>query len=525
MNRIIISDDEKNIILEIENRDIKGCSFYNDGRIEKVTYDEIDVLKGFLLSNNNTKLPNEGEYSVVLDNETGFKHYFYDNREDYIMFFQNNGEASIETKEEYIGKHARREENIKNEKRFNIRNRIVTFSLVGLLFTMSIFSLPTLILQSRYPEFIRTNNFISVIDLFIDGKDLTPDDLIEGIHSSEDLSDEDQFFLAKRDLFQDILPYVNSSSFAKKIYRNRFKNITIKTYDNTGMRSAGYYSTGDPNSLYIADQYLDSNSFNDIISHEFIHMGQIYCRYNVISEACAEIVSSEYYEDSPAVSYSEEVYLMKKLMEIIGTEPILRYTYTSDFSHIKNAIDPYLTDNEYQIFLSDIERPNIDSPNYDEEEVKAKHESLNYLLDKIYERKFNKPSEKDMAISHLKDPSLVRYYFNQRKIAEVGSYYLAPLSTKKAMTLEDALINRIVYLYQTDETGRTIPVSYFDYLYSTYDTSKQIQYGSLITDPIDITLGEDNKLYVSIIEFNQHVKSIIPNVDEKIAEEENHKKL
>ncbi len=522
MNRIIISDEEKNTILEFDDKDLKGNTFYNDGRIENITYDDIEILKDFILSPNNTKLPNEGEYSVVLDNNTGLKHYFLDNREDYTMLFKNNGEYAIDTKEEkeeYIGRHAKRKDLTNKEKRFKIRKRIIHCTLVGLLYATMAFSYSSFVLFSRYPELEKGNNFFASIDLFFGTRDITADDLINSIYSSPNISDEDQQFLAKRDLFEDILPYVNTSNFSKQIYGVRFNNdLEIKTYDNTGMKSSGYFSYSDTSSLYIAEKYLATH-YDDIISHEFIHMLQVYCNYNVISEACAEIVSSEYYDNSPATAYSEEVYLIKKLMEIIGPDPVAQYTYTNDFSGIKNEIKPYLTENEYQIFLADIRRPNIDSPDYDEQEVKEKHESLNYLLDQIYERKFNKPSEKDIAIPHLKDPSLVRYYFNQRKKAKEGSHFLIPLGSKQTMTLEDAIAEKIVYMYQTDDFGNTISVSYFDYLYNTYDTNRPLEFGYLIDKPVEINLGEDGKLHVSITTYNNNVKAVIPNVEEKLAEE------
>ena len=85
MNRIFITDDEKQTIMDVNKNIFKGCTFYNDGRVERITKKTFDIFKNFILSKDQTRLPNEGKYEVILDNKSGLKHYFLDKKEDFEM--------------------------------------------------------------------------------------------------------------------------------------------------------------------------------------------------------------------------------------------------------------------------------------------------------------------------------------------------------------------------------------------------------------------------------------------------------
>ena len=82
MERIVIEDNNKKTIINIQNRTISGYSFYHDESVKELTKDDLDIFKLFFLSNDNKRLPNEGKYTVILDNITGLKHYFINGKED-----------------------------------------------------------------------------------------------------------------------------------------------------------------------------------------------------------------------------------------------------------------------------------------------------------------------------------------------------------------------------------------------------------------------------------------------------------
>lgn len=522
METIFIKDDENNIILNIDNNKYFGYTFYHDGRIESIDESVINYFDMFKLSNDNKELPNEGKYKVILDNKTGFKHYYLDNKESYIMFFNNNGVDTIQCKvenDEILGDNGWQKKEIltKKEKMFKVGKRIIRLTCLGLItFSLAASILNTCIIIKN-PERAKELRTVPIVEWVLGKKDYITSDLTKMIYRSEHLSDEDQLFLANEDFFNDILPYVNSSNFNKFLYSYRLDNIDIRLYDNTNRNSAGYYSSSDANVLYISEIGAITR-YSDILSHEFIHMCQGYCYYNVITEACAEIFSNEYFDDSPENSYASEVYLIKKMMEIIGTEPILEYNFGDSFKGIEDAVKPYLTDLEYETFLYDLSRPNIDSPQYDQVVADEKHASLDYLLDLIYERKYGTSIKNDPVIPYLDDPYLTRYYFNKKKIAKEGSYTLIFKEPSKKLTIEEAMEDGLVSLFQLSMGKKKTYISYDEYKNGKYDTSRQIYFETLFNGSLEIKLEKDGNLYVYIRTDDDIEKKDLPTVEEKLKD-------
>ena len=56
----------------------------------------------------------------------------------------------------------------------------------------------------------------------------------------------------------------------------------------------------------------------------------------------AEILSYEYFDNADTNSYQNEVYLIRKLMEIIGPIPLLKYNFLNDFYEIEKEVKKYL---------------------------------------------------------------------------------------------------------------------------------------------------------------------------------------
>ena len=530
MNRVYIEDEGRNIIIDSKDKMCGGYSFYDDGRVEQLTNKEIfDIFKDFLLSEDNKKLPNEGEYKVYLDNKTGFKHYFHNGEESFIMFFLNNGEDATAYREE---KKKEKKEIVLNdstakpyettkEKFFKIRRKIIRSTCMALLMVMvSAFTTNELMVfrkEDKATHYLRKNDMFPFFNYIIDNIRTSPNRLMGKINCSIYLEEDEKFFLANKDFLEDIAPYINSSEYAKSIFSYRFNDVLIDAYDNTNTGDAGYFSWDQPNVLHIAEKYVKEKYTNprfwDILSHEYIHSCQVCSYFNIIKESCAEIISYEYFDNSPLNSYSEEVYLMRKLMEIIGPEPIWRYNFAGSFDEIEKAVKPYLTEFEYEVFLYDLHRPNITSPDYDENEVRLKHESLDYLLDILYERKNGKSSDEDLVIPHLRDKRLVRHYFNGRKMKEYGSFVRTPDPyIEEKMTLEEAVKNQIVFIAQNDEEGNEINITWAEYINSTYNVDRGLFFKSRICETFNMYLNDEGtydviiKLYGNVMPLEDAVR-------------------
>ncbi len=475
MGMILITDDDKKTVIEYDNDFSRASVFYDDGRVEPVKENIFDLFGMFLLSDNNTNLPDEGSYKVILDNDTGFKHYFLDGKEDYIMFYNNNGEEyAIDYYETLEDNGWRPKEKLPlKEKLFRVGKSVIHTTFMGFLIVMFYLSALNLDLVRKYPEKVKSFRDIPAVEWIMGKEDYTVDDLINKIMNDEELYDEDKFYLANRDFFADILPYVNQSNFVKYLYGYKFNNIVIDTFDDNNTRTGGYYRSSEPNKINIGNSNLTHNYF-DVLAHEFIHLCQGRCFYNLISEASAEIISHEYFDDAKENSYIKEVYLLKKMMEIIGPEPILKYVFANDFSDISNAIKPYLSSSEYKTFLDDLKRKNDDNFSH-MNEVDNKNKSLDSLLDTVYLRKYGESVDNDPVISYLKNDTLVRYYFNQRKMDKEGSRVIIPEdeSTFK-ISFKEAILEEAIVLFQKDLEGNDIRLSYDDYEDGNYDKRRML---------------------------------------------------
>lgn len=410
METIRIEDENCNIILYLENKILQGYQFNKDNTIEIVNESVMDYFKFLVSSQNYTELADEEEYKVILDNETGLKHYFKNSIEDYTMFFKKNGEYDVCFK----GTGGFIKEKI--SKRFKI-SRIKELFVICTLSSLLGISISHLTV---------TPTNIQKLYEILDIEDISINDIENKIGASS-LTEEEKKFIYNEDFLLDILPLKNESNYLKYICNKSFNNLNIKSYgpeDDKYEGTLGYYNYNDLGTIHLRDYEELTYAQKDTYSHEFIHMCQV-CQssgYNLIREACAEIISEEYY-NSPANSYSRQVKLVKKMMEIIGSEPIWIYNFTGDFSSIEERVKPYLEEEEYEEFIKDL---TFETDGKGANTNKIKFASLDKLLNKLYYNIYNIDISEDKIINMIDDDddTLVRYYFNPRLINQENSYYL-----------------------------------------------------------------------------------------------------
>ena len=528
MNRIFITDDEKQTIMDVNKNVFKGCTFYNDGRVERITKKTFDIFKNFILSKDQTRLPNEGKYEVILDNKSGLEHYFLDKKEDFEMLFYNNGSSAIECDEDKENVEPKKKSLISRigNRLFKFGKTIVSVSVAGLTLGLLIVTvmnwtyllsnkdglqkfndlhLPTIkkvqiVTLDSVQRYLRENVKESEpierveepeeIELPVNIEDITIEEVIDGIYNkSPELSQEEKDLLFNKDFFEDLLSYVNSSNASKILFRERFNNIIIKVDDNIRDGVAGRYNPSNPNVIWVCREALeDPEWYFDIIVHELIHMAQN-CDYyyNVITEACAEILSSEYYGYKES-TYSEEVYLVKKLMEIIGVEPIIEYLYTGSFNGISEGLRLYLNDVEYNSVLETLHQTNNYDANHSVLANHISHEICDLYLDFAFKRKYGVWPNEDLVMRHLKDKDLVRYYFNARKNKKEGSYTYQAMDSH--MRLEDAMKNEVLSITTVDDDGKTKELTYEDFV--SYRHHNRIRFNCNIANrTFNVYYGKD----------------------------------
>ena len=526
METIIIDEIDKRTYINIDRKKVMGNTFYSNGRIEPITNQTFSIFKAFILSSNKRELPMEGKYKVFLDNNTGFKHYFLDGKENYTMLFLNNGESSgipkkkdKKTINNLLSRKGLSDRVEKLEKKFTIGQRIIHCTCRGLLNALLlVFLANSLIVVSNPYAYKDLGPYPAISYVTGVNKTYTADELIERIMSSKNLEREDQLYLANRDFLEDIMPYVNCSNLAKYEYSFKFNNISINVLPQNDDYIGIYFPFFGSSIINVTtDVISDDQQYNDTVAHEFIHLCQTGLIFNVLTESTAELLSSEYFEDAYATVYNNDTYLVRKLMEMIGPKPILKYVISGDFSEIEKAVMPYLSFGDYLLFRTSLVRPTKGSIFYNKEIVDAKFDTLNSLLDKIYLAKYGKESSEDPVIPYLDEGNLVRYYFNKRKINKENSYRQISYFREEEISLEEACEKDFVtIILKGTETEKPIVISLEDYLNHKYDMDRGITIKKKNKLIKDIYIDDEGKVRVKFFVPFETKKEYLPTIYENL---------
>ena len=348
-------------------------------------------------------------------------------------------------------------------------------------------------------------------------KDVTLDDVNEKIYSSN-LIDDQKDYLYNEQFFNDILPYVNSNQVSKFKLDKKLNNVNINIYgwDWFGKFAevAGYYYPLTYNTININGKY-SSDIQHDTIPHEFIHLCQDSFEYNLISEACAEIMAYEYYDTCEDAYYAER-YLVKKLMEIIGPDPVKEYCFTGCFESIEEELRKYLTNSEYNEILPLFKMKTTTTAFYNEEEENKNKGKLNDMLDMIYERKNGCRSNVDPAINNINSPNMVRYYFNTSKMDKQHSFLITEHSTMHYMPIKQALESGLIDLIVKNVDNHLYYYSYDDFDEFTYEDGATYTCLKSNDRNLSVHLDEEGNLYALT---NCYVGYLTP-INEKYEKEE-----
>ena len=345
MTNVLIRDNNKNIVLFLNEHYYAGYAF-DRNKVEEVDDSVFNYFNFLKLSKNNTQLPDEYGYKVILDKDTNYKHYFKDNQENLRLFFDHNGENVTLYENNDINNTSKGYSKIKkfNKTMFTIDAILILACAVYLIKPL------------HRANFINMWHNVPVAkealknDVF---NDLTKEDIKDWIYSST-LEDKDKDLLYNEKFFDDVLPYINKIDYSKFMYKHKFDDINIKYFnDKTDADTYGYYhQVGDMNAIHICNSIKneDSKIRTRVLSHEFMHLCQTRHEYKLLNEASADLLAKEYF-NIDRLTYGRGVKALQKLTYIIGKEPIMEYLYADNFESIEKNVKPYLSDEEYQKFL------------------------------------------------------------------------------------------------------------------------------------------------------------------------------
>lgn len=271
------------------------------------------------------------EYDVYYDPNTKLKHFLLNQEEDYDMLFRFNGmDARYYKDKRSLGTW---------DKILITLGITAVFTYGGLLF----------LLGSNYDmnvkESVYSSYGISTINEMYDYEPINYEDAINYINSS-DISNEVKSVITNEDFLKLVFSYYKNTPL-EYTARIKLDGINIKSFQENPKDpdTNGYYTSTDPNTLYIKEgQKKDYEDRNTI--HEFIHLLQAEgSPYYYLNEAVAELMTSELLDSSPS-TYFGAVDNLKLLINIIGPEPIYELSFGGDDTSLNNILKEYLSNKD-----------------------------------------------------------------------------------------------------------------------------------------------------------------------------------
>lgn len=478
----IIKENDNSYYLHLEKENnINTISIIHSkkNKAKCLTEEEAITLLDTILSSELTYKEKYMDYDIYLD-ESNNKRFFKNGKEDFLMFFFNNGIEYIKYKSK--GKHSK-------VRKFKIGVGQVTFLIVsGIAVALTIPKYRYMIIDPLY------------------SKEIAIEDTENLISDSIYLSNENKKYLYNEVFINDVLEISNNNR--NYSLREKLTNVDIEEYTKEDKPDAvGYYNSLEPSVIYIRDD-LDPNdeeSYYATLSHEFVHLLQNESSYLYIHEASAELMSSEYY-NSKVTSYVPEVIRLKVLMEIIGPKPILECNFDEDDKSFEKAIKTYLSEEDANRLL-ELFKSTSDDFTDDEKEFKI-NEEVDALLATMYKNKTGYDIRTDRLINGIyqNDYSIKRCYFNQTRVEFSQDIELEKRRIDLGKTTIDEAVNSnevVEYQYTDTKTcteGEYVLLPMAEL--TSYDTMS-IAYTPIV--PVTINFENENKKYY-IVEDNYYTQ-------------------
>ena len=320
-------------ILKIKNNliyiDIKNnklyCYRYINGEKITISDDLIINIMQYIITCHKPKPLYKNNYTVYLDTKTGYKHFYKNNQENFTKFFFENGKLALLF-------------NNKNENQNKSKPFYFTIIGIDIILTLTSFITINNIITSRQnTQNNNQTNLTSNIEYSKPDETVDASFFINYINSSNNLTERQKQLLINNNLFEDLsLTKMTSDRIFSLETKLTNISIVIGEEGKPGTNVLGWYNPLITNKIFVVNENDDST-----IIHEFIHLLQDNNKYNYIREACATIISNEYYETS-SNSYKNEIVRTKFLMELIGPDIIWNLNFSGSAQEFENAINEIL---------------------------------------------------------------------------------------------------------------------------------------------------------------------------------------
>ena len=457
----ILKIKNKKIYIDIENNKIISYYYKNKQRrdisLEALNY---IVTKLFFNQSQEKFLYEENGYQVYKNIETGYKHYYKNDKQDYIKFYLENGNNAILNKEistlltKKLSK-AKQKVTIPKFIKFGQALLIGSSLYFGSLEVTEKVTMRQIEIEKEVSEILKD------IEELIDQENPLSEKMeyttiLEYINDSENLTEEQKMLLSNKNLIIDIsntpmtedrIADLETSLTDIQIVLFTQDDIEENNYrqENDLAKQTGYYNLLEPNILHIAD-LTDINT----ICHEYIHLLQDNNEYHYLREASAEIIASEYFYNK-INSYYSPIIRTRVLMEIIGTDPIWELNFSGKTDRLEEILDTYLSSEESEelkeLFM-------ISPSQYNAADLEEINQEIDQYLSKLYTSIYNEPIENNEIINYLYNNSAIyyttsetpRHYFSDSENIEGRLQEVT-----REISVSDAITAEMIKCYKTTE--------------------------------------------------------------------------
>ncbi len=449
---------------------------YENNHFYPLNEDIFKELNKLKIGNNTKKIDTyESDnliYDVILDLDTNLKHYFLNGKENYSLFINNFEDVIIAD-----NRGIKYTDNLADKKRKNgsVTKLLKAASLSFLILAEGnvISKLGQLIDNNQAVQTISISNSIeqtevttsASIEIDIDKSEylselmnntptLTVEIISDLIKNNKNISDSDKEILLNSGIIEFASPYINENKeYAAKLYNIILPNFTIEEKD-MGEQLLGTWN----NTNYIMrintnliKKYNEQNfyeEYKETMLHEFSHLLQPPNEYSFLFEGCSTIIGKEFNkiettQQAPEYKYDENTgklvmngvslhtdILMNKysfvndikpkytsiLMEIIGTEPVIRYNFTGSIEPIKEELEKYLSKEDVNNLLEIYKKTEgAIGKTITEEQYQQNITNMEEIYSRLYYNKYHCSMRANSAINEYlnsADDSFCKYYFN-----------------------------------------------------------------------------------------------------------------
>lgn len=436
----IINYKNKIIYVDLEDNNLLCYYYHNKGkRIISITT-VLELFKNLFDKSKEEFIKQDGNYSVFVNKETGYKHFYKDGKEDILKFFLTNGTDGILYKGPDINDKYLKVRKFVNKK----TNIVIVLSLIlaTVISSSAITNLDNK--DEKVQEEIEELDSASLETEYNEYYDF--ESLSNAIKSPLNVGKLRKDILYNEELIRDICNTPMSEDVIKSL-EEKVTDIEIVPFTEEddlenlakiqqGLAPAiGYYKPLEPNIIHVKDLLA-----SDTIFHEFAHLLQANSEYSYIQEACGEIIAHEYY-GCEIDSYIEEVKRMQVLMEIIGSEAIWNINFSGDDSKFDDIILENLSIEEYGELYGILITPVNILTEEDREKLNA---SFDTILSDLYSNIYHESIEDNEIIQNIYkvgyDKNLrtnmknQRHYFNDID----DSFDIADFVYSEYMTFQEA---------------------------------------------------------------------------------------